>query len=341
MENVRVLLARDPHGRAVEVEDMEVVKSPFTIPSPLEPGTCVLKNLYFSLDPYMRNRMNTQVESYIAPFKIGEVMQTGAVSEVIAGERDDIKVGDTVMTVFAGWETYTVAGPETKLTKLDPSLPFPPKLLLGILGHTGATAYRGLCLADPAAGQTVFVSGAAGAVGTAFGQMAKVRGLKVIGSAGTDEKVKLLTEKFGFDAAFNYKSFEGKLQEKLQELAPEGLDLYFDNVGGEHLDAALWNMKQGGKIIFCGMISQYDGASYAYKNLIKLITKELTTHGILIFTQLADPEFMAKFQAEVGTWVAEGKVSAQETIVDGVEKAPEALVGIFHGANIGKVIVKV
>lgn len=341
MENVQVLLVKDPTGRRVEVEDMEVVKRPFTVPSPLEPGTLALKNLYFSLDPYMRGRMNLQAKSYFQPFKLGEVMQTVTVAEVIAGSRDDVAVGDTVVASMVGWEKYSLAGTGTRIIKLDPAMPFSPTLVLGIMGLTGATAYHGLDLCKPSEGQTIFVSGAAGAVGLAVGQMAKAKGLKVIGSAGSDNKVKMLLEQFGFDAAFNYKTVQGKVQEKLQELAPEGLDSYFDNVGGEHLDAALGCMKQGGRAVECGMISMYNGETFAYKNLSCIVFKEITVQGFLISAQLADPEFMAKFRADVGTWLAEGKLSPAEHIVDGIEKTPEAFVGLFEGINVGKLVIKV
>ncbi|KAI8927788.1 hypothetical protein BC831DRAFT_451085 [Entophlyctis helioformis] len=309
--NTQVLFKADPGAALVTTDHMEV-------------------NLFLSLDPYMRGRMNTKAESYSAPFTIGKPMQGTGVAQVIAGSRGDITVGDTVST-FIGFESFSVLPAQLPAQKLDTSAPLPLSYYLGIAGMPGATAYYGLIdLCTPKAGETVFVSGAAGAVGLVVGQIAKIKGLRVIGSAGSDDKVALLKNEFGFDEAFNYKTVS----------SPQGHDIYFDNVGGEHLEAALTHMNTHGRIAACGMISQYNGESYHIKNLVSIIGKQIKIQGFVISQQFADPEFMKRFATDIKTWVGEGKLSYREHIVEGIENAPEAFVGLFSGINTGKLIIK-
>ncbi|KAI8927772.1 hypothetical protein BC831DRAFT_497609 [Entophlyctis helioformis] len=328
--NTQVLFKADPGAALVTTDHMEVVKTPFTIPTDLPAGTLVVKNLFLSLDPYMRGRMNTTAKSYSAPFTIGKPMQGGGVAQVIAGSRGDITVGDTVST-FIGFESFSVLPAQLPAQKLDTSAPLPLSYYLGIAGMPGATAYYGLIdLCTPKAGETVFVSGAAGAVGLVVGQIAKIKGLRVIGSAGSDDKVALLKNEFGFDEAFNYKTVSS-VAAALGAAAPKGIDIYFDNVGGEHLEAALTHMNTHGRIAACGMISQYNGESYHIKNLVSIIGKQIKIQGLLIGQQLASPEFMKRFATDIKTWVH---------IVEGIENAPEAFVGLFSGINTGKLIIK-
>ncbi|KAH6595836.1 hypothetical protein BASA50_005563 [Batrachochytrium salamandrivorans] len=336
--NTQVLFKQDPGAAHVQTSHMEVVHTPFQIPTTLAPGELVVKNLMMSLDPYMRSRMNTTNVSYFDPFTVGKVLTAGGVSQVIAGSRGNIKVGDVVST-FVGWELYTVLSPETLARKVDTSLSVPLSYHLGILGMVGATAYHGLLnLCTPKAGETLFVSGAAGAVGLVVGQIAKIKGLRVIGSAGSDDKVRLLKEKYGFDAAFNYKTVPS-ITKELALAAPKGVDVYFDNVGGEHLDAALSVMNTFGRIAACGMISQYNGQSYTYKNLPLIIGKQLRMEGFIISTMMAKPEFMIAFAKDMAEWFKQGKLTYTEHTVSGIENAPDAFVGLFRGDNTGKLVV--
>eukprot|EP00270_Netrium_digitus_P003480 TRINITY_DN14051_c0_g1_i1.p1 TRINITY_DN14051_c0_g1~~TRINITY_DN14051_c0_g1_i1.p1 ORF type:complete len:355 (-),score=75.62 TRINITY_DN14051_c0_g1_i1:208-1242(-) len=341
MQNTRVLFAEDPEDTLVRSSNLKVVAELFAIPDPVEAAVLVVKNLLLSLDPYQRGRMNTKAKRYMAAFEVGDVITTYGVSEVIAGQRQGpgIKPGDKILG-FCGLEKYSIVPPFAAVQKITEPLEFPIAYYVGILGLTGKTAYYGLSICDLQPGQTIFISAAAGAVGLCAGQIAKIKGLKVIGSAGSDGKVKLLTEQFGFDAAFNYKT-AGDLQAKLSELAPEGLDVYFDNVGAEHLDAALANMKRGGTIVSCGMIAQYNGQTYTFKNISYIIMKELRMQGFIISSHARNPEFVSKFMADMTAWLKEGKLKSAEHIVEGLEKAPEAFVGLFSGINTGKLLIKV
>ncbi|KAL2919637.1 hypothetical protein HK105_200551 [Polyrhizophydium stewartii] len=337
--NTQVLFKEDPGAALVQTSHMEVVTVPFASPE-LAEGEVLVKNLYISLDPYMRGRMNTRVKSYSASFELGKVMQAGGVSQVLASRRDGFAVGDIVST-FVGWEEVTLVPAALPLRKIDSAVPVPLSYYLGVLGMVGATAYHGLLdLCSPKAGETLFVSGAAGAVGLVVGQIAKIKGLRVVGSAGSDEKVALLKSQFGFDEAFNYKTVPS-ISEALGAAAPKGVDVYFDNVGGEHLDAALAHINVHGRIAACGMISGYNGQQYTFKNLTNIIGRQVKIEGFIIGGKLADPEFTARFGGDVGKWVLEGKLKYAEHVVEGIAKAPEAFVGLFKGDNTGKLIIKV
>lgn len=248
------LLSR-PVGRP-KTEDFALVEA--AVPQPRE-GQVLVRNLYASVDPYMRGRMS-DAKSYVAPFELGKVMQGGAVGEVIASNAEGLSVGDHVLH-FLGWREYAAVNAKDAV-KVDPEAA-PLSTYLGVLGMTGLTAYAGLLrTASFKEGDTVFVSGAAGAVGGQVGQIAKLKGAaRVIGSAGSDDKVKLLVEEYGFDAAFNYK--DGSVSEQLRKAAPDGIDVYFDNVGGDHLEAAIGSLNLRGRIAICGMISVYNNTEPA------------------------------------------------------------------------------
>ncbi len=289
-----------------------------------------------SVDPYMRGRMDDR-PSYVPPFQIGAPLDGGAVGEVIASTSDDIAVGTHVMHGL-GWREHAVLDAR-KVQVVDPDVAS-IGAYLGVLGMPGLTAYAGLLeVAAMQSGDTVFVSGAAGAVGSLVGQIAKQRGAKrVVGSAGSAEKVAWLTDKLGFDAAFNYK--DGDVRGQLRTAAPDGIDVYFDNVGGEHLEAAISALGQGGRAAICGMISQYNDSEPAPgpRNMAMIIGKRLTLRGFIVsdFNHLR-PAFLQ----EVGDWVREGKVHYQETTVDGgVDAAAQAFVDLMHGANTGKMLVR-
>lgn len=296
-------------------------------------GQVLVRNLFMSVDPYMRGRMN-DVKSYVAPFEVGQVMSGGAVGEVVESRAEGLKAGDAVLSM-RGWREYFVATPK-ELTVVDGRVK-PLSAYLGVLGATGLTAWIGLELVEARAGDRVFVSGAAGAVGSIAGQLAKRRGCFVVGSAGSPEKVKMLVGELGFDAAFNYK--DGELTRQLSSAAPEGLDVYFDNVGGDHLEAALNVMREHGRIAMCGAISRYNDEEPqpGPRNLAMMIVKRLTMKGFLV---LDWNHRRGEFLEAVVPLVMSGALRVKETVVEGLESAPQAFLDLMRGVNIGKMVVK-
>ncbi|MFJ3707233.1 NADP-dependent oxidoreductase [Streptomyces sp. NPDC090053] len=299
-------------------------------------GRILVRNRYFSVDPYMRGRMN-DVKSYVPPFQLGKPMDGGAVGEVIASAADGFAVGDHVVHGL-GWREVSDV-PAAHATKVDTSLA-PLSAYLGVLGMTGLTAYAGLFdVASFKEGDTVFVSGAAGAVGNQVGQMAKLRGAaRVVGSAGSDEKVRHLVEDLGFDAAFNYKN--GPVREQLEAAAPDGIDVYFDNVGGDHLEAALSSFNVHGRATICGMIAAYNNTepTPGPRNMALIIGKRLRLQGMLVNDHAA---LQPQFVKDVAGWIASGELKYEETVVEGVEQGVEAFLGMLRGENAGKMIVAV
>ncbi|MFD8735495.1 NADP-dependent oxidoreductase [Streptomyces sp. NPDC059618] len=299
------------------------------------PGEVLVRNAYVSVDPYMRGRMS-DAKSYAAPFELGKTMQGGAVGEVVASNAEGIEVGDHVLH-FLGWREYAVVDAK-QAVKVDAAAA-PLSTYLGVLGMTGLTAYAGLLrTASFKEGDSVFVSGAAGAVGSQVGQIARLKGAsRVIGSAGSDEKVKLLVEEYGFDAAFNYKN--GPVSQQLREAAPDGVDVYFDNVGGDHLEAAIGSLNRDGRIAVCGMISVYNRTEPAPgpRNLARLIQTRGRIQGFLVGDHY---DLQPEFVREVGGWIRSGELKYAETVVEGIENNLEAFFGVLRGDNVGKMIVK-
>ncbi|MGW8451509.1 NADP-dependent oxidoreductase [Streptomyces niveus] len=324
------LVAR-PHGWP-KAEDFALREVPVDEPGE---GRILVRNKHFSVDPYMRGRMN-DVKSYTPPFKLDHPMDGAAVGEVVASDAEGFAVGDQVLHGL-GWREYARV-PAQYAVKVDASLA-PLSAYLGVLGMTGLTAYAGLFeTASFKEGDAVFVSGAAGAVGSQVGQLARIKGAsRVIGSAGSDDKVKLLTEEYGFDAAFNYKT-GGSIKEQLKQAAPDGIDVYFDNVGGEHLEAALSSFNLHGRATICGMISQYNSteATPAPRNLAMVIGKRLRLQGMLVNDHKA---LQPQFVKDVAGWLASGELKYRETFVEGIENGYDAFVGLLRGENTGKMIV--
>lgn len=297
---------------------------------PLQDGQILVRNLYLSVDPYMRGRMN-EGKSYVPPFELGKALEGGAVGEVIESRAPEFKPGDVVTSNF-GWREYFTAAPKA-LHPVSSEIQ-PLSVYLGALGMTGMTAWVGLNLVEVKAGDVIFISGAAGAVGNVAGQLAKLRGCQVIGSAGSAEKVKFLKE-CGFDRAFNYNS--GPVLEQLNQAASDGIDVYFDNVGGETLEAALSALRVHGRIIACGAISGYNKPQPGPNNLFNMIGKRLTMKGLLVRDWL---DRQGEFEQEVGGYFQAGKLKNQETVVVGIDHAVGAFIGLFEGKNIGKMVVK-
>ncbi|MEZ0091669.1 NADP-dependent oxidoreductase [Streptacidiphilus sp. EB129] len=322
-------LVKRPAGWPVP-EDFALVEAPVAEPGE---GQIVVRNTFLSVDPYMRGRMN-DVKSYAPPFALGAVMDGGAVGRVVASRAEGFAVGDAVLHA-AGWREYATLD-AARTVKVDDSLPL--QSYLGVLGMTGLTAYAGLLdVGGFKEGDAVFVSGAAGAVGSMVGQIAKLRGASlVVGSAGSAEKVRKLTEEYGFDAAFNYK--EGPVAEQLAKVAPDGVDVYFDNVGGDHLEAAIGALKLHGRAVLCGAIAQYNDTTppVGPRNLALAIGKRLRLQGMLVSDHYG---MQPQFVAEVGGWLREGKLVHEETVVDGFEHSVDAFLGMLKGANTGKMLV--
>lgn len=302
------------------------------IPDP-GPGEVLVRNTFMSVDPYMRGRMN-DVKSYVPPFQLDEPLDGGAVGEVVASGDDRLAVGDTVLHQ-AGWREHALL-PASAARRVDVSS-VPASAYLGVLGMPGLTAYVGLTrIAEVREGDTVFVSGAAGAVGSVAGQIARHLGAaKVIGSAGSPEKVAWLTGELGFDAAFDY--HDGPVARQLREHGP--VDVYFDNVGGEHLEGAIFHMNDFGRIAACGAIAQYDAESPVPgpRNMMMIVSKRLTLRGFIV-TDHADAA--SEFYRKAGTWLAEGRLHHRETVVDGLDHAVEAFLGLGTGRNTGKMLVR-
>lgn len=300
---------------------------------PLPDQQVLVRNLFMSVDPYMRGRMN-EGKSYIPAFELGKPLEGGAVGEVVESRAKQFKPGDTVTSNF-GWREYFVAAPEA-LHPVSRELQ-PLSVYLGLLGMTGMTAWAGLSLVEVKAGDVIFISGAAGAVGNVAGQLAKLRGCKVIGSAGSMEKVKFLREECAFDIAFDYKT--GPVLEQLSLEAPDGIDVYFDNVGGESLEAALSVLRLHGRIIACGAISSYNDEKPkpGPANLFNMTTKRLTMKGLIVGDWL---DRRSEFEKEVGGYFRAGKLKNMETVVEGIDQVVEAFLGLFSGKNSGKMVVK-
>ena len=295
-------------------------------------GMVRVRNDWLSVDPYMRGRMN-DVKSYVPPFELGEPMEGGAVGEVVESTADGFAAGDKVLHM-AGWRDEAVI--PARMAHKFPDLGAEPQQFLGILGTTGATAYFGLL--DTAAakeGDVVFVSAAAGPVGSAVVQIAKARGMTVIGSAGGAEKCELVRA-LGADQAIDYKS--GPVLKSLAAAAPDGIDVYFDNVGGDHLDAALALARNNARFAICGMIEGYNAAApTSLRFLMRVIAARIQMKGFIVFDFQSR---MPEFYRDMGAWLASGAVKSRETVVDGLDSMPDAFLGLFKGENMGKMLIR-
>jgi len=330
--NRQIRLVRRPKGMPDE-SCFELTEE--AIPEPRE-NEVLVRTLYLSVDPYMRGRMN-EGKSYVPPFPLGEVIVGGVVGEVALSRHPDFAKGDFVVGQL-GWQDYSVASGK-HLTKIDPNLA-PITTALGILGMPGLTAYFGMMdIGKPKPGETVVVSGAAGAVGSAAGQIAKLHGCRVVGIAGSEEKIRYITEELGFDAAINYKTVPD-MRKALSQACPKGVDIYFDNVGGDITDAVLTRINYQARIVLCGQIALYnlEKPDVGPRNFTRLLINSAMVKGFIV-SDYADrfPEGMKR----LAEWVSQGKLKYRETIIEGLENTPRAFLGLFRGENIGKQLVKV
>lgn len=331
MQSREIRLKSYPEGLPTP-DDFELAT--VELPDPAD-GEVLVRNHYMSVDPYMRGRMRDS-KSYAPPFALGAPLNGHSVGEVVTSTDPDFKPGDAVAG-FGGWRDHCIAS-GADLVRVDPTLA-PLQTYLGTLGMPGMTAYVGLLdIGRPEKGQTVFVSAASGAVGSIVGQIAKIKGCRVVGSAGSDEKIAWLEGEAGFDAAFNYKRAD-HLNAELTRHCPDGIDVYFDNVGGAHLEAAITHMNHHGRIALCGMIGQYNATQPAPgpNNLMHAVGKRLALQGFIVSDH---QERREAFFADMGAWIGAKKIKWRETMVQGLENAPGAFIGLFHGENFGKMIVE-
>jgi NADPH-dependent curcumin reductase CurA len=330
--NKAIVLRERPVGKPT-LDNFEIIEE--EKPSVKE-GEMLLKAAYVSVDPYLRGRM-TGAKSYVPPFELNEPMHSGMVAEVVESQHPDFKPGDYV-TGNLDWKEYQAANRKglTKIENTGISL----SAYLGVLGMTGMTAYLGLTeIGSPKEGETLVVSGAAGAVGSVVGQIGKIMGCRVIGLAGTDEKVNLLKDKFGFDEAINYKTTKD-IKKAIANAAPDGVDVYFDNVGGDISDATMANVNPFGRVVVCGAISLYNETEIPTGPRVQplLVKNRILMQGFIV------SDYAAKFPdaiKQLSQWLEEGKLTYSETVVEGFERIPQAFIDLFEGKNTGKMVVKV
>ena len=325
-------LAERPTGTPTE-ETFDFEERP--VPEP-GPGEALVRTLYLSVDPYMRGRMR-DAESYAEPWEVGDPLKAGVVGEVVESNGAGYEPGD-VVTGELHWAEYATA-PAAELTQVDPDRG-PISAYLGVLGMPGNTAYFGVNdVAKPKAGETFVVTGAAGAVGSVAGQIAKLNGARVVGFAGSDEKVAFLEDELGFDAGINYKATDD-YRGALAEAAPDGVDAYFDNVGGPITDAVFTQLNVDARVAVCGQISLYNATELPTgpRKLTTLIQSRATVEGFLVrdYTERFDQSVR-----QLGKWLEAGEIQYRETVTEGLENAPDAFLGLFEGENIGKQLVKV
>ncbi len=332
--NRQWVLARRPHGMVTR-DNFEYREAP--LPEPGD-GDVLLRNLYLSFDPTQRGWMEDR-ESYLPPVQIGEVMRAGSVAQVVTSRHPDFSEGDLVQTT-GGWQDYLVAAPGTGIMGLS-RLPdgVPPTLALSVLGVTGLTAYWGLLdLGEPRPGQTVLVSGAAGATGSVAGQIARIKGCRVVGIAGGPEKCRWLTDVAGFDAVIDYKS--ENVDQRIGELCPDRVDVFFDNVGGDILEAALNHINMRARVVLCGGISSYNATEPVPgpANLMNLVVMRARMEGFIVIDYM---DRSAQAVADLVAWMEQGLLKHQEDVQEGFDNIPDTLNRLFTGRNLGKQLLKI
>lgn len=333
--NTRIVLARRPHGAPVP-EDFRI--ETVDIPEPGE-GQLLLKTTFLSLDPYMRGRMN-DTKSYAKPVGIGDVMEAGTVAEVVTSRHPDYAAGDLVLA-YSGWQAYALSD-GTALRKLDPHAA-PPSTALGVLGMPGFTAYAGLLtIGKPKEGETVVVAAASGAVGSVVGQIARIKGARAVGIAGGPEKCAFVRDELGFDAVVDHKS--PTFAEDLAAACPRGIDVYFENVGGHVWDAVFPLLNDFARVPVCGLIAQYNDSGKATgTDRLPVLMREVLSRSLTIrgFIQREFVSQREDFYREASGWISSGQLRYREDIVDGLENAPEAFIGLLQGKNFGKLVIRV
>jgi len=366
VQNKGLIFKAVPTGWPVEGKDLAIETRDFNLNTEPPQNGITTKNFYVSFDPYQRGRMRSpEVKSYSAPLELGKPITNSAVSKVLKSNTSKFKEGDIVTGMMPTEEYSVVSGQvaQNMIRKLDNPYNLDPKLYVGALGMPGLTAYSGFYdIGEPKKGETIFISAASGAVGQIVGQLAKHEGLTVIGSVGSDDKLEFIRKDLDFDDGFNYK--KEKPSDALKRLAPKGIDIYFENVGGEHLDAALEAMTNYGRIsehqilrksvccpeakrtaVVCGMVSQYNISDpekrYGIKNIAMFISKRLQMRGFIVGDANMGPKYTVEHQKNVAKWISEGKFKAQQSVTVGIENAVKGLLGMLRGDNFGKAVLQI
>lgn len=310
----------------------------------LKQGQILVRNIWMSVDPYMRGRMS-ETKSYQPPFELNKPLEGDCIGQIIESKNRQFEVGEYLLSNF-GWREYWVSTGSNDISKIVPSIA-PLQSYLGIMGRTGLTAYVGLLigeLTDSSTSNTVFVSAASGAVGSAACQIAKIKGCHVVGSTSSSLKVKWLIDEAGIDYAFDYRKIgEENISSELRKACSDGIDIYFDNVGGKHLEAALDNMKVFGRIALCGMISQYNYPQFPStvpgpSNLLLAIRRRIKIQGFIVRDHY---HVLNEFRTYMSNWIKEGKIKWEETVYEGLENAPKAFIALFKSEKLGKMLVKI
>ncbi|CZT10771.1 hypothetical protein WAI453_011137 [Rhynchosporium graminicola] len=345
VQNKGVIFKKVPEGLPKAGEHLTIESREFDLEQAPPAGGITTKNFYASFDPYQRGRMRSpEKKSYSPPFALGEPINNSAVAKVIKSDNSKFAAGDLVVGMIPT-EEYSALPSQFAdgLRKIDNPYNLDLTIFIGALGMPGLTAYSSFYeIGKPQKGETIFISAASGAVGQLVGQLAKHDGLKVIGSVGSDEKLDFITKELGFDSGFNYK--KEKPLEALQRLAPDGIDIYYENVGGEQLEAALEVMNDFGRVIGCGMVSEYNSAPdarYGIKNLMYLVSKRLTLRGFIVGDKDMGPKYFEERNKNVEKWLHEGTFKAKTSVTDGIDNAAEGLIGMLQGKNFGKAVLKI
>ncbi|TVY88301.1 NADP-dependent oxidoreductase [Lachnellula willkommii] len=345
VQNKGVIFKQVPKGTPVPGQDLVVEAREFDLDQAPPSGGITTKNLYASFDPYQRGRMRApEIKSYSPPFTLGQPITNSTVAKVLKSDNTKFKAGDLI-TGFISTEEYSALSKDSAdaAKKIENPYNLDLKVFIGALGMPGLTAYSSFYdIGKPVKGETIFISAASGAVGQLVGQLAKHEGLKVVGSVGTDEKLDYIVKDLNFDGGFNYK--KEKPADALKRLAPKGVDIYFENVGGEQLEAAINAMNDFGRIIACGMISEYsksDAEKYPIKNLMQIVAKRITFRGFIVGDPNMGPVYIKERDENVAKWLHDGSFKAKESVTDGIDNAPEGFVGMLQGKNFGKAVLKI
>jgi NADPH-dependent curcumin reductase CurA len=347
VQNKGVIFKKAPDGWPKPGEDLVVETREIDLDQQLPEGGLLVKNFYASFDPYMRGRMrNPEAKSYSPPFELNKPITNRSIFKVVKSNTDQYKEGEVLITrgitpieEYSVFDKDTVAG----VMKLENPYNLDPKHFLGALGMPGLTAWSSFYeIGQPKKGETIFISAASGAVGQLVGQLARHEGLTVIGSVGDDKKLEFITSELGFNAGFNYKT--EKPADALARLAPNGIDIYYENVGGEQLEAAINAMNNFGRIVACGMISQYNckpGEQYPLRNLMQIVAKRITMRGFIVSDENMGPRHVKEHQEKLQKWLSEGSFKAKLSVTEGIDNAVDGFLGMLSGKNFGKAVLQI
>jgi NADPH-dependent curcumin reductase CurA len=345
VQNKAVIFKSVPNGLPVPGKDLVVETREFDLEQSLPAGGVITQNIYASFDPYQRGKMrDPSKKSYSPPYKLGDPIQNAVIAKIIKSSNPKFSTGDLV-TGTISYEEYSVLEKEAAdaLRKIENPYNLDLKIFLGALGMPGLTAYSSYYdIGQPQKGETIFISAASGAVGQIVGQLAKHDGLKVIGSVGSDDKLDFILKELNFDGGFNYK--KEKPIDALKRLAPDGIDIYYENVGGEQLEAALDCLNTFGRIIACGMVAEYstpESERHGIKNLMQIVSKRLTIRGFIVGDENMGPRYRKARDENISKWLYEGTIKIKMSVTDGIENAADGFVGMLQGKNFGKAVLKI